>query len=38
MQQSGKQLSLRDAITTVVRNNPELYMAYRQSSYAGKED
>jgi hypothetical protein len=35
---TGKALSSVDAIAQVVRTNPELYLAYRQDSYAGKED
>jgi hypothetical protein len=38
LQTAGKQLSQRDAITQVVRTNPELYLAYRQDSYSGKEE
>jgi len=37
-QATGKQLSYRDAITYVARNNPELYESHREASYAGKED
>jgi hypothetical protein len=35
---TGKALPTTDAIVQVVRTNPDLYMAYRQDSYAGKED
>lgn len=38
LQTTGKQLSTTDAIAQVVRTNPELYLQYRQDSYAGKED
>jgi len=35
---TGKALSTTDAIRQVVSVNPELYLAYRQDSYAGKEE
>ncbi len=38
LQTTGKALSNTDAIQQVVRTNPELYLAYRQDSYAGKEE
>jgi hypothetical protein len=34
---TGKALSVADAIKDVVRVNPELYLSYREDSYAGRE-
>jgi Mu-like prophage I protein len=36
-QATGKQLSYRDAMAAVVRQSPELYLEYREDSYAGKD-
>jgi hypothetical protein len=38
MAATGKQLSTTNAIAQVVRANPELYLAYREDSYSGREE